>query len=168
MPSALHPSVWKTKWGKAPAGPPSEGYPVLPAPHIPVLKGLQSPWQHHIHTRTACHPVILFLIHDRLDVPFVIVQVTLRTEERQSHGCGSVIFARMIQRIYANELRYGSLVLTILTGGHYGLSIRNQTDRGLSPVPHALHETFGFCTSKQIVPIKKMRNICSQTKKPKA
>ena len=32
----------------------------------------------------------------------------------------------------------------------------------------ALHEAFGFCTSKQIVPIKKMRNICSQTKKPKA
>ena len=29
-----------------------------------------------------------------------------------------------------------------------------------------LHETFGFCTSKQIVPIKKMRNICAQTKKP--
>lgn len=31
----------------------------------------------------------------------------------------------------------------------------------------ALHEAFGFCTSKQIVPVKKMRNICSQTKKPK-
>ena len=30
----------------------------------------------------------------------------------------------------------------------------------------ALHEAFGFCTSKQIVPVKKMRNICSQTKKP--
>lgn len=30
----------------------------------------------------------------------------------------------------------------------------------------ALHEAFGFCTSKQIVPIAKMRNICSQTKKP--
>lgn len=30
----------------------------------------------------------------------------------------------------------------------------------------ALHEAFGFCTSKQIVPIKKMRNICAQTKKP--
>lgn len=29
----------------------------------------------------------------------------------------------------------------------------------------ALHDAFGFCTSKQIVPIKKMRNICSQTKK---
>ncbi len=29
----------------------------------------------------------------------------------------------------------------------------------------ALHEAFGFCTSKQIVPIKKMRNICSETKK---
>lgn len=28
-----------------------------------------------------------------------------------------------------------------------------------------LHEAFGFCTSKQIVPIKKMRNICSITKK---
>lgn len=29
----------------------------------------------------------------------------------------------------------------------------------------ALHEVFGFCTSKQIVPILKMRNICSLTKK---
>lgn len=29
----------------------------------------------------------------------------------------------------------------------------------------ALHAAFGFCTSKQIVPIAKMRNICSQTKK---
>ena len=29
----------------------------------------------------------------------------------------------------------------------------------------ALHEAFGFCTSKQIVPIKKMKNICSMTKK---
>ena len=29
----------------------------------------------------------------------------------------------------------------------------------------ALHEAFGFCTSKQIVPISKMKNICSQTKK---
>ena len=32
-------------------------------------------------------------------------------------------------------------------------------------VTDALHEAFGFCTSKQIVPIAKMRNICSQTKK---
>lgn len=31
----------------------------------------------------------------------------------------------------------------------------------------ALHEAFGFCTSKQIVPIKKMKKICSETKKPK-
>ena len=31
----------------------------------------------------------------------------------------------------------------------------------------ALHEAFGFCTSKEIVPIKKMRNICSMTKKQK-
>lgn len=30
-----------------------------------------------------------------------------------------------------------------------------------------LHNAFGFCTSKEIIPIKKMRNICSQTKKPK-
>lgn len=29
----------------------------------------------------------------------------------------------------------------------------------------ALHEAFGFCTSKQIVPVAKMRNIISQTKK---
>lgn len=37
-----------------------------------------------------------------------------------------------------------------------------------TPLTDALHEAFGFCTSKQIVPIKKMKNICSQTKKPKA
>ena len=30
----------------------------------------------------------------------------------------------------------------------------------------ALHEAFGFCTSKQIIPTAKMRNICSRTKKP--
>ena len=29
----------------------------------------------------------------------------------------------------------------------------------------ALHEAFGFCTSKQIVPIQKMKKICSDTKK---
>ena len=29
----------------------------------------------------------------------------------------------------------------------------------------ALHGAFGFCTSKQIVPIAKMRNIISNTKK---
>lgn len=29
----------------------------------------------------------------------------------------------------------------------------------------ALHEAFGFCTSKEIIPIKKMKNICAQTKK---
>ena len=32
-------------------------------------------------------------------------------------------------------------------------------------ITDALHEAFGFCTSKQIVPIAKMRNICSTTKK---
>ena len=30
----------------------------------------------------------------------------------------------------------------------------------------ALHRAFGFCTSRQIVPVKTMRNICSLTKKP--
>lgn len=32
-------------------------------------------------------------------------------------------------------------------------------------VTDALHEAFGFCTSKEIVPMAKMRNICAQTKK---
>lgn len=31
----------------------------------------------------------------------------------------------------------------------------------------ALHDAFGFCTSRQIVPVRKMKNICSQTKKQK-
>lgn len=30
----------------------------------------------------------------------------------------------------------------------------------------ALHEAFGFCTSKEIIPIKKMKKICAETKKP--
>lgn len=30
----------------------------------------------------------------------------------------------------------------------------------------ALHEAFGFCTSKEIVPIKKMKKICADTKRP--
>ncbi len=30
----------------------------------------------------------------------------------------------------------------------------------------ALHEAFGFCTSKEIVPTAKMRNICATTKHP--
>lgn len=31
----------------------------------------------------------------------------------------------------------------------------------------ALHDAFGFCTSKQIVPVKNMKNICAETKKQK-
>lgn len=32
-------------------------------------------------------------------------------------------------------------------------------------VTDALHEAFGFCTSKQIIPVSKMKNICALTKK---
>ena len=32
----------------------------------------------------------------------------------------------------------------------------------------ALHEAFGFCTSRQIVPIKKMKKICADTKRQDA
>ena len=36
-----------------------------------------------------CHPVVFFLIHDRLYAAFVIVQVPLRTKRRHSHdSCG--------------------------------------------------------------------------------
>lgn len=34
-------------------------------------------------------------------------------------------------------------------------------------ITDSLHEAFGFCTSKQIIPTSKMRNICSQTKHSK-
>lgn len=34
-----------------------------------------------------------------------------------------------------------------------------------NPLTDALHDVFGFTTSKEIVPIKKMRTICAQTKK---
>lgn len=35
-------------------------------------------------------------------------------------------------------------------------------------ITDALHESFSFDTSKEIIPIKKMKNICATTKKPKA
>ena len=35
-------------------------------------------------------------------------------------------------------------------------------------ITDALHEAFGFCTSKQIVPIKKMKKICADTKRQDA
>lgn len=34
-------------------------------------------------------------------------------------------------------------------------------------ITDALHEAFGFCTSKQIVPIKKMKKFCADIKKNK-
>ncbi len=50
-----------------------------------------------------------------------------------------------------------------------GMDFMKYEGKGYQPVytrtelTDALHEAFGFCTSKQIIPIKKMRNICSQT-----
>ena len=48
------------------------------------------------------------------------------------------------------------------------------TEKGYQPIytrtelTDDLHNAFGFCTSKQIIPTKKMRNICSQTKNRKS
>lgn len=35
-------------------------------------------------------------------------------------------------------------------------------------ITDALHNTFGFDTAKEIIPVKKMKNICAETKNPKA
>ena len=39
-----------------------------------------------------------------------------------------------------------------------------QTIYTRNEITDALHNAFGFCTSKEIIPIKKMKNICAQTK----
>ena len=52
-----------------------------------------------------------------------------------------------------------------------GMDFMKYEGKGYQPVytrtelTDDLHDAFGFCTSKQIIPIAKMKNICSKTKK---
>ncbi|MGN0398761.1 MAG: IS1634 family transposase [Blautia sp.] len=78
----------------------------------------------------------------------------------------ALIVYRYLERKLDNKYTIDQILSTLQT-----MDFMKYEGKGYQPVytrtelTDALHEAFGFCTSKQIVPIAKMRNICSQTKK---
>ena len=78
----------------------------------------------------------------------------------------SLIVYRYLERKLGNRYTIDRILSTLK-----GMDFMKYEGKGYQPVytrtelTDALHEAFGFCTSKQIVPIAKMRNICSLTKK---
>lgn len=81
----------------------------------------------------------------------------------------ALIVYRYLEKKLDNKYTIDQLISTLQE-----MDFMKYEGKGYQPVytrtelTDALHNAFGFCTSKQIVPIKKMRNICSQTKKKKA
>lgn len=78
----------------------------------------------------------------------------------------ALIVYRYLERKLDNKYTIGQILPALRE-----MDFMKYEGKGYQPVytrteiTDALHEAFGFCTSKQIVPIAKMRNICSQTKK---
>ena len=78
----------------------------------------------------------------------------------------SLIVYRYLERKLGNKYTIDQILPTLRE-----MDFMKYEGKGYPPVytrteiTDALHDAFGFCTSKQIVPIAKMRNICSQTKK---
>jgi len=78
----------------------------------------------------------------------------------------ALIVYRYLERKLDNKYTIDQILSTL-----QAMDFMKYEGKGYQPVytrtelTDALHEAFGFCTSKQIVPIAKMRNICSQTKK---
>ena len=78
----------------------------------------------------------------------------------------SLIVYRYLEQKLRNKYTIDQILLTLQE-----MDFMKYEGKGYQPVytrtelTDALHEAFGFCTSKQIVPIAKMRNIISQTKK---
>ena len=78
----------------------------------------------------------------------------------------SLIVYRYLERKLGNKYTIDQILPTLRE-----MDFMKYEGKGYQPVytrteiTDALHDAFGFCTSKQIVPIAKMRNICSQTKK---
>lgn len=77
----------------------------------------------------------------------------------------SLIVYRYLEKKLANRYTIDQILPTLQE-----MDFMKYEGKGYQPVytrtelTDALHDAFGFCTSKQIVPIAKMRNICSQTK----
>ena len=78
----------------------------------------------------------------------------------------ALIVYRYLERKLENKYTIDQIIPTLQE-----MDFMKYEGKGYQPVytrtelTDALHEAFGFCTSKQIVPIAKMKNICSQTKK---
>ena len=78
----------------------------------------------------------------------------------------ALIVYRYLERKLDNKYTIDQILSTLR-----GMDFMKYEGKGYQPVytrseiTDALHKAFDFCTSKQIVPIAKMRNICSQTKK---
>lgn len=78
----------------------------------------------------------------------------------------ALIVYRYLERKLGNKYTITQLLSTLQE-----MDFVKHEGKGYQPIytrtelTDALHDAFGFCTSKQIVPTKKMKNICSQTKK---
>lgn len=78
----------------------------------------------------------------------------------------ALIVYRYLERKLGNKYTISQILPTLQE-----MDFLRYEGKGYQPVytrtelTNALHEAFGFCTSKQIIPTKKMRNICSLTKK---
>ena len=78
----------------------------------------------------------------------------------------ALIVFRYVEKKLDNKYTIGQIIPTLQE-----MEFMKYEGKGYQPVytrtelTDDLHEAFGFCTSKQIVPVAKMRNIISETKK---
>ena len=80
----------------------------------------------------------------------------------------SLIVYRYLERKLDNRYTVGQIIDTLQE-----MNFLKYEGKGYQPtytrteLTDALHEAFGFCTSKEIVPVKKMKKICADTKRQK-
>ena len=78
----------------------------------------------------------------------------------------SLIVYRYLERKLDNRYTVGQIIDTLQE-----MNFLKYAGKGYQPtytrteLTDALHEAFGFCTSKEIVPIRKMKKICADTKR---
>ena len=77
----------------------------------------------------------------------------------------ALIVYRYLEKKLGDRFSIGQIISTL-----QDMDFMKYEGKGYQPVytrtelTDALHDAFGFCTSKQIIPVKTMRNICSRTK----
>ncbi len=78
----------------------------------------------------------------------------------------SLILYRYLEKKLDNRYTVGQIIDTLQE-----MNFIKYEGKGYQPtytrteLTDALHEAFGFCTSKEIVPVKKMKKICADTKR---